>query len=790
MLNCFTWKRVEMKIKKLKKLNNVFSYSTYDWDQINVVNDLNLFTKNNVLFGENGNGKSSLIKIFKSLNNNTISLEKHRDRQGEEQDIEIELERALQITNTGTGWTNNTMQDKFLIFDKDYIEKYVHSLGLVSSDSAERRQQRGKNIVYLGRFTDYNDEINHVYALKNELNDMNEAMLSKVKARIEGMLHDSNMSLLELKEYRARLSILKDEDLKEKHDRLTKLVEELRKMEKSIKEKSNISRLLLLSEIKIELELQNEQDIGKAFMFTVSQGLQETLHKIVHKKGFVRDGLSLIDNDCSECPFCEQKIKNGKYIQVVEDYKKIFDESFAKEEVVVKNILNQYQKNLEYLLDVNPPTGNQDKFNAVQQFIEVGVMPSFVGLTDSRKEIIRTEITRINDKKLAFLNSISDSKCADIMVIATNLLSEIERYNVIVKEFNTKLEQFKRDSSEDKLGERKELISKEIKVLQEDILLIENRKIIENFYLSLDNSESNVKLITSLERISQAMKAKILEEFNIFVTDYFELIKYFVKVINPSMEILDINGQATYDRRNVQDPAQCGFQIKYNGEDFAKSLSEGERQVVALAFFFAQLRKEIDKARVVVMDDPITSFDAGKRKSVAELIDTETASYEQLFVLTCDPLFREYCLKQIRDRNFYYVFKTFDSSSIHYYRTKKVEEFVNLVCDGFEEDFRNIDRISGSDDNIIVFGQKLRFCLETKIKEKYFGYSQDKFSNMIEQVASNSAAGLQQLVTNKDAILSIYSYCNTGGLAHHPRDGATSWNELKGKIAQYLSLRI
>ena len=46
------------------------------------------------------------------------------------------------------------------------------------------------------------------------------------------------------------------------------------------------------------------------------------------------------------------------------------------------------------------------------------------------------------------------------------------------------------------------------------------------------------------------------------------------------------------------------------------------------------------------------------------------------------------------------------------------------------------------------------------------------------------------IANNKDLILQIYSYCNTGGLAHYPKDGSTSWNELKGKIKQYLSLNL
>jgi len=84
----------------------------------------------------------------------------------------------------------------------------------------------------------------------------------------------------------------------------------------------------------------------------------------------------------------------------------------------------------------------------------------------------------------------------------------------------------------------------------------------------------------------------------------------------------------------------------------------------------------------------------------------------------------------------------------------------------------------------------LRFCLETKIKEDYFGYSQDNLSNMIEQVSSKGKFKFNKLIGNKDMILQIYNYCNTGGLAHYPKDGSTSWNELRNEIKQYLSLNL
>jgi hypothetical protein len=61
---------------------------------------------------------------------------------------------------------------------------------------------------------------------------------------------------------------------------------------------------------------------------------------------------------------------------------------------------------------------------------------------------------------------------------------------------------------------------------------------------------------------------------------------------------------------------------------------------------------------------------------------------------------------------------------------------------------------------------------------------------MIEKITGRKKEEFEKLFTNKEIILQIYSYCNTGGLAHYPKDGSTSWNELRGKIKQYLSLEL
>ena len=86
-----------MMIKKIANIDNVFSFSFFDWDKINPMkannpNDpIDVFKENNIIFGENTNGKSNLIKIFKSLNGQDINLEQNWDFPSKKQQIELIL---------------------------------------------------------------------------------------------------------------------------------------------------------------------------------------------------------------------------------------------------------------------------------------------------------------------------------------------------------------------------------------------------------------------------------------------------------------------------------------------------------------------------------------------------------------------------------------------------------------------------------------------------------------------------------------------------------------------------
>lgn len=794
-------------IKKFFKINNVFSYAFFDWDKINTHSFVSKngttqtfdgsFAKNNVLFAENGNGKSTLIKALKSANGDDIFLEKHWDYETEAQEIGILFEDNTILTKNNSGWTGSQLERKIVFFDKPFIEQYVHSIGTsYEHNTAKRKQERGKNIIYLGNFAQYNSEINKINKVKEIVISKNKTYWTREKSKLEAILspHFSYSDFV-TKNLKTYIESLDSTTLAIKKSELQKHSDELTRIQHAIENKEQIERLVQLTNAKggFSFTIINEANGNKhsyeiepvrLFEFTVSKGIQETLKKIADKKGFIKSGVSLIDEKSTNCPFCEQSIKNGDFIQIVKEYQTIFDDTFLANESDVKSDLARYKKILETLRDLQAPSANSTYLQEIKQYINVETDLPNCSLSEEEKVLLNEEIETINLKEKNLLQAISTTKFEEIKGIALNANSLVNQYNNSVEDINKKLVELKAKAKEGKLADTQKILNEKIVELGKDILFIEKRVFFVDYFKAKEIYFSNEKVEKTLEDIYQKMKAKIVEEFKNFVDSYFGEVKTLVKRISPAMDIFEIGGTATYSRTG-NEAAQCGFGITYNGDDHTHNLSEGERQVIALAFFFAILKKEKNNDRIIVFDDPITSFDAGKRKSTAEVIASETKAFLQVFTLTCDPLFREFCLKELPNVSYYYIFKTLGASSIHYVTDKR-----RFIYQSFELDFQDIDNETGTSENVVVYGQKLRFCLETKIKEDYFGYSQDSLSNMIEQVVSKGKDNMDKLIDNKDTILQIYKYCNTGGLAHYPKDGSTSWNELKDKIKSYLSLNL
>ena len=445
---------------------------------------IDIFTKDNVIFAENGNGKSILVDILKSLDGQDIVLEKNWDRaEKDRQEIKIVFGDDSEINFDESGWSNENLKNNFVIFDEYFIEGFVHSIGPNYVDTPQRRQQRGRNIVYLGNFAEYNIVIDRINTLKNTIAEKNRLFLETEQAKITGILNKYGITTEELIAKKSKIQGLDKNNLQNKKDQFAKKQIELEKIEKAVGEKSKIEELPLLLEEKNRFSLKTEIfELGKKkeitldpielFYFTVSKGVQQTLHKIFHKKDFVKQGLSLLTDETTDCPFCEQKIKNGDYIQIIKNYQEIFDESFAMEEKRIQALLSIYKGTLEKLRDLQASSINQKSLNQVKPFVSIDEELPTLNIDDDDKVIVKAEIAVVLEKEKNILDKINGSNIDKVITVVEKANVLIESYNEIVSKVNKRIEQLKKDSLEGKLDIIKNKIVSERTQLEDEIFLI------------------------------------------------------------------------------------------------------------------------------------------------------------------------------------------------------------------------------------------------------------------------------------------------------------------------------
>ena len=782
-------------IIKFQKIKNVGSFQLFEWDNINplqipdgqggLISYDTQFKKHNLLYGENGTGKSTIVRIFKSLHYGDNDLAKNWDRENEDREIEITTDGSSNIIFSESNfWQNNFLNEKFIFFDRGFINSHVHSFPVAREVGHDKNT--GKLILLLGDFRSYKEQLDKLVGLHDGLERRNstlEIYINESKKRILGDRSEEDAKkVFEDLKAQSKEARQKEDDVKSK---VKNLEEDLDKANKILSETEEVKKLENL-ELALKRNEIDVQKVKEAFAFSVSSGTVTVLEKIKGREDFVQSGLKEVkEKNLDKCPFCEQSIKkDDEYLHIVKEYNQIFDDEFGKAQDAVEQTLTNYRNILFSAIRNNEPNENREKTKKSNELLGREDNLSDLALSQSDSEVIQNEIDLVNRKIKNILTKEESSKVVDIENIIKELNIKTVTYNEKVKSINSVIERTKEEIGRGDLAKRKDELLEKLDQEKLVLFVLENFEGFKNIYIAESKYKTNKEKISVVKTILDAFIDKVKKKFKEFVDTYFSEIERYARIFCPSIELKIVSPRVTYDLRS--DEVVCGFEVRYKNKDRFSTLSDGERQSIALAYFLALLNHTKDKgSKIVVFDDPINSFDAGRRKMCAEYILKEVIPFKQNFVLTCDPLFKTYVYKTVgrrfgNERSYYYILKS-ASSAIHYRNNRQA-----TIYSVFKSEFQNIDTVIGTDENIIVYGQKLRYCIE-EVKDKYLGYGHDSLDNILSQVKNSNFDKFKNSIND---LMEIYTYCNTGGLAHYPRDGQTSWDELKFYTKRYLKLSI
>ena len=551
-----------------------------------------------------------------------------------------------------SNWTNQVDKNSFLFFDVDFINANVHTHGEISSNLRQgaHTQKAGKLII------DLDEQANNLKEAIKAKKDELEALRNSCADVLGQQFTDKDKEFFET--YKNTDDATKQEKLSKAQEELKKLEADLATLQKWNNEYAEINRLSAISQVVFSNSLPTKNTITALFNRQIKEKAQDEAdekiksHFAKHKKFIEYAKDQIPENFADEnCPLCMQPLANAT--KVIEYYRTAFDQTYenAKRQFLAdietaKGELETIKSNLNLL----PPkvTAVFDALEKIKTDFDIQDIYKLEEKTEQSGKFSDIAIKEIDDL-MAALESLKKIEreqvdAAKLYDAITAKIQEIEKsvksVNDLITKKNKLISDFKgKYSDQSKIkGEIQEKTKKQTELNELiDFLESDKIKLIKNQNETLEKQKT---LAEALKKAQEELKTYLANTIPASVIS--QMIAILGKFnLNFPLEHLTENTNTKDYPFSFKIKDQKGIE-----RDMKDGLSEGERQLISLAFFFAinENLQNKDKS-VLIFDDPITSLDSPNLKILAELIHQKTQEFSQVLVFTHHPLFFKYLAK-------------------------------------------------------------------------------------------------------------------------------------------------
>jgi len=608
-------------LKKFLKIENLGKFASFK----NPPGDLE-FRQATLIYGENGQGKTTLAAVLRSLVSNDPAPIQGRRIESTNPVVEIRMETET-VKYTNSKWSKTVSNIE--IFDSTFVNDNLYSGHVVAHDHLRNLYHfvLGQSGVQLAQKIDELDT-----AIKHKNDDIkNQALEIEAAVKWEGKIQDF-ISLQSISDIDALIKKAKDGV-------------------NALEEAEKINARATLEKLKWEAFPENQlreilrrklEDLSALAESSVKAHIASCMDS--NGESWLQRGMGYISEN--NCPFCGQDLSSSTLLSAYQGF-------FGKAYTSLKEEISQIQQVIQEYFSQAKMLGWQKEFEKNQGLIELWKD----NISDLRKSRTQFDdlladwgntsaalLSIIEKKKSALLDEIDESEAATAIGQVKQIESKIESYNQWVDNCLERIEKFKSDLAAGDLRESKKnlarleatksryqarvqsLCDKYARLSVEKITL-ENEKTTAKE--SLDTFTKNT-LFPEQTRAINAYLSKFGADFTLakIATSY--------KGGKPSASYgLKINNTAIPLDANPGEPS------------FKTSLSDGDRNALAFAFFMVRLDNDSDLAnKIVVIDDPITSLDLNRRTCTAQEIIKLCGKAKQVIVLSHE----EYFLRMIWDK--------------------------------------------------------------------------------------------------------------------------------------------
>ncbi len=786
-----------MKIRKITSIKNYKSFSDFSWDKFckNASRQEEVLQNFSVVFGENGAGKSAICDVLKSVSlnqdfpNPPPSLAEVELNDGSSNQVHKYKNRK---------WASQIGKNSFLFFDVDFVNANVHTHGVRSSNLQQgaHTQRAGKLII------DLDEQANNLKEAVKTKKDEVEILQNSCGGILDQQFTDKDKELFQT---------YKDTDDETKQGKLVKAQEELKKLETDLatlqklnKKYVEINLISAVSQVVFSNSLSTRDTFTELFARQIKEKAQDEAdekiktHFAKHRQ-FIEYAKDQIPKNYTgeNCPLCMQPLANAA--KVIEYYRVAFDQTYENAKHKFLSDIETAKSELETIksnLSLLPPktTAVFDALEKTKTDFEIQDIYKLEEKTEHSGKFSDITTKEIDDLLTALesLKKIERAQvdAAKLYDAVTKKLQEIEKSvkgvndlivakNKLVSGFKGKYSDQSKIKSEIQVDTQKQtglrelidfLKSGKIKLIKNQNETLEKQKTLSE---ALKKAQEDLKtyLANTIPESVISQMITILGKFNLSFT---------LKHIKPAANTKDYS---------------FSFKIKDqkgNEREMKNGLSEGERQLISLAFFFAINENLQNKDKtILIFDDPITSLDSPNLKILAELIHQKTQEFSQVIVFTHHPLFFKYLAKcESPNPCKFGVLKNADQFGGSFMFFDPGFDLVAEVQQCNQEISQNAQNGNLKPEEIALkYGQLLRLAVEKFIKNDLLMWDKEK---RFDEVTENLKQGKNKMVKLSDddleVVTNMYKYCNYSNLLHADKETPSALSELMTHIDKFVKI--
>lgn len=603
------------RLYKIKDLRGYRFFQNFRWDEANC----RLFNQNNLIYGWNGSGKTTLCDFFKEIEDGQLSSA----------DTKFSLSFEDTSSSAHSTVTQNTLLSIpyiFKVFHQNYIQDNISTVDSVKHIFSVGKEQIEKIETIKGLREDSRHQKEMVKKLKGELAER-EGAFDKAKIACAKTIKDAaqyssaynkNKFYSEYRHLTIRKFLTEDEYQKALTAIRAERLDSIALFKSSFIQpcvKEYLSNILNQTPVNITIE---------------------SLKQDARINSWAEQGLSIHEQMSSKiCFFCGSSISEDRFEKLRAHFNKSYKELSDKIDSAIR-LLHEKGQQFSDAKFALPNAGLlypelREQYSSLQTAAK-SICDDYIRAIDNIIEILtKKKSDMINQQYTDEFLELVDALSFDYTVFDAIL--------EIFQTHNQKTENFNRSIREAQKAVEHHLIS-------------ENADMIANCEKSVEAKKQEL-----------GEREKYLDQLTQQINDLEQQIKNSqipADAINKDIEFIMGRNELVFSN------SALGYQITRKGKR-AKNLSKGEENAIALIYFFNTfLDVDADAQNtIVILDDPISSFDSNFYYNAISYIREKTSQVGQTFIFTHKfSLLKDYSLMYKGNTNRYTMQRIQDSPQL------------------------------------------------------------------------------------------------------------------------------